>query len=55
MPYSLNSRQQNIEEDGYYACIFCGFTEKLKPAPKYACPKCQKDKWVKASNKKRIR
>ena len=55
LPDSLNSRQQNIEEDGYYACIFCGYTEKLEPASKYACPKCQKDKWVKASNKKRIR
>ena len=55
MPDSLNSRQQNIIEDGYYACIFCGYTEKLKPAAKYACPKCQKGRWVKASNKKRIR
>ena len=55
MPYSLDSRQQNIKEDGNYACIFCGYTEKLKPAAKYACPKCQKDWWVKASNNNRIR
>lgn len=54
MPYSLDSRQQNIKKDGNYACIFCGYTQKLKPAANYVCPKCQKDKWVQASNKKRI-
>jgi uncharacterized membrane protein YcaP (DUF421 family) len=55
MPDSLNSWQQKIKEDGYYSCIFCGNTEKLKPATKDACPKCKKGRWVKASNKKRIR
>jgi uncharacterized membrane protein YcaP (DUF421 family) len=55
MPDSLNSWQQTFKMDGFYACTFCGYTEKLKPAAKYACPKCQKARWVKASNKKRIR
>ncbi len=55
MPGSLDSEQEIIEEVGHYACIFCGYTEKLKPATKYSCPKCQKFRWVKASNNKRIR
>ena len=55
MPDSLNPWQQKIKEDGFYACTFCGYTAKLKPVAKYTCLKCQKNKWVKASNKKRIR
>lgn len=55
MPDSLESGQQEIKEDDHYACTFCGHTEKLKPSPSVTCPKCKKTKWVKASNKKRIR
>lgn len=55
MPDSLDSWQQKIKEDGHYAYMFCGYTEKLKPAAKHVCPKCQKARWVKANNKKRIR
>ena len=55
MPDSLNSWQQKIKDDGHYSCTFCGYTEKLKATTKYACPKCQKLRWVEASNKKRIR
>ena len=55
MPGSLDAWQQKISEPDHYACIFCGYTEKLKPAVKYTCPECKKSRWVKASNKKRIR
>lgn len=52
---SLDNAQQVITEEDHYACIFCGYTEKLKPAMSCICPECTKDKWVKASDRKRIR
>lgn len=55
MPDSLDSWSEKIIETDHYACIFCGYTEKLHPTPKHNCPECKKCKWVKASNKKRIR
>lgn len=55
MPNALANTVNIIEEQGFYACIFCGYTEKLKPAQKTLCPVCKKEEWVKASNKKRIR
>lgn len=55
MPDSLAASHESIKENAYYACVFCGYTEKLKPVGSHACPECQKLKWVKASDKKRIR
>lgn len=54
MPDSLDHTTQKINEADFYACIFCGYTEKLKPVAKYECPECKKYDWVKASNKKRV-
>lgn len=54
MPGSLNDWQQKISNTDYYSCIFCGYTEKLKPTNKCNCPQCNKARWVKASNKKRV-
>ncbi len=54
MPDSLDAWQEKISNSGYYACIFCGYTEKLKPTDKCNCPQCNKTRWVKASNKKRV-
>lgn len=55
MPDSLDSWSTTINDVDNYACTFCGYTEKLKPGPKHTCPKCKRTKWVKASNKKRVR
>jgi uncharacterized membrane protein YcaP (DUF421 family) len=55
MPHSLDASSQNIIETDYYSCTFCGYTQKLKPATEHTCPECKKLRWVKASNKKRIR
>jgi uncharacterized membrane protein YcaP (DUF421 family) len=55
MPDSLENSIQKIHDNDHYSCIFCGYTEKLKPAAKYTCPLCKKFRWIKASNKKRIR
>ncbi len=54
MPNSLDSSIQKIIDSDYYACTFCGYTEKMKPTTLHTCPECKKTKWVKASNKKRI-
>jgi uncharacterized membrane protein YcaP (DUF421 family) len=54
MPDSLENWQYKIDKTGYYSCIFCGYTEEMKPVEECSCPKCNKKKWVKSSNKKRI-
>ncbi len=55
MPDSLKASHQEIHQSDHYSCIFCGYTVKIEPVSKYTCPVCKKMKWVKASNKKRIR
>ena len=55
MPDSLDFSIVEINDPGFYACIFCGYTEKLKANAKYICPVCKKLKCVKASSKIRIR
>ena len=54
MPESLEDSHQIIQDAGYHSCIFCGYTEKLQPATKYACPACKKWEWVKSSHRKRV-
>lgn len=54
MPNSLDNWQQKIDDTDYYSCIFCGYTEKLKPVNECICPECKKNRWVKASDKKRV-
>jgi len=54
MPDSLDHQSKEIVKQGYHACIFCGTTEKLQPAKQHICKACKRDKWVEASNKKRI-
>jgi len=54
MPHSLDNPLYSIENEGYYACTFCGFTEEKKSGNAGKCKNCGKEKWVEASNKKRI-
>lgn len=54
MPHSLDHPLQIIENEGYYSCTFCGFTEEKKTGKAGVCKNCGKKNWVKASNKKRI-
>lgn len=54
MPDTLRHQVKKISAADMYACVFCGFTDKLQPASRHACPDCKKDLWVKASNRKRI-
>lgn len=55
MPDSLEDSSREIKKEGPYACAFCGNTVQLMPATEHECRHCQKNLWVKASNKKRIR
>jgi uncharacterized membrane protein YcaP (DUF421 family) len=54
LPGSLENQIQKIQLPGCYACVFCGETKKLEPASHHTCPTCKKDKWVEASNRKRV-
>ncbi len=54
MPDSLNRPVKNIETPGYYSCTFCGYTENKAIDNAGCCPRCKKEEWVKATNKKRI-
>jgi uncharacterized membrane protein YcaP (DUF421 family) len=54
MPDSLNHQSQKINTAGFYACTFCGYAEKMEPVNQHICKKCKKDRWIKASNKKRV-
>jgi uncharacterized membrane protein YcaP (DUF421 family) len=54
LPGIIDTKQKKIDEKGYYACSFCGYTEKLEPKPHHKCKICHKDFWVKASARKRV-
>ncbi|WP_419870838.1 DUF421 domain-containing protein [Chryseobacterium sp. CT-SW4] len=54
MPDSLEHPLKIIMEEGYYSCTFCGYTEEKKAGNAGRCRKCEKDKWIRSSNKKRI-
>ena len=55
MPGTIVASHYIIPSMDFYSCSFCGYTEKLKPADQFTCPVCKKEKWIKSSNKKRIR
>lgn len=54
MPNSLNAMQVKIVEPNFYACIFCGNTENIKPTSEHICNVCKKNEWIVASDRKRI-
>lgn len=54
MPDSLNRPIKNIETPGYYSCTFCGYTENKATGNADCCPRCKKEEWVEAIDKKRI-
>ncbi len=54
MPGSLEQSHTTIPERGHYSCAFCGYTALLQPVEVYSCPECEKNKWIKSSNRKRI-
>ena len=55
IPKLYDRQQQEISEEGFYACVYCANTEKLQPSPRLNCKVCNRTMWVKANNEKRIR
>ena len=54
MPDIFEHQTKKISIADYYACTFCGHTEKIQPVAKHRCPTCKKELWVKASKKPRV-
>jgi uncharacterized membrane protein YcaP (DUF421 family) len=55
IPALLDNKLTAITAEDYYSCIYCAYTDKLKPTPHYSCPSCKKKEWVKSINNKRIK
>lgn len=54
MPGSLENPLKSINSKGFYSCTFCGHTEEKDTGNAGRCCKCEKDKWVGASNRRRV-
>ncbi|TDG36141.1 DUF421 domain-containing protein [Pedobacter changchengzhani] len=54
LPDLFKNRAEEIKEEGIYSCAFCGNTLKLLPTKQILCSRCNKTKWVKSLNEKRI-
>ncbi|HTE24517.1 DUF421 domain-containing protein [Flavitalea sp.] len=55
LPRASSEQETKIDSAGIYSCTFCGNTESFETATaKYVCKKCKKEKWVKASTRKRV-
>ncbi len=52
-PKSYNSRTNLIDDQGTYACAFCGQVADLYPGKHY-CKRCGREEWVKATDGARI-
>lgn len=52
LPDSLNKPIKTFEADTFYSCTFCGHTEKRTIEESFLCSHCNKNEWVKASNRK---
>jgi len=54
MPDSLTQQTKQIKQVGVYACSFCGYSEKIEPVVQHICKECKRDRWVIATNNKRV-
>src|SRR5688572_13696340 len=54
-PELLETEQEAIKETGMYSCGFCGYTEKISKTKKHSCTICNKTKWVRSVNEKRVK
>jgi uncharacterized membrane protein YcaP (DUF421 family) len=53
MPGVIENANTKIEQSGHYSCIFCGYTEEVKPVDKKICPVCSHEEWTQSSKRKR--
>ena len=54
LPEMFDKKTEEVKEEGFYSCTFCGHTESLAPAPQHTCPVCERKKWTRSINDKRI-
>ncbi|WP_290243536.1 DUF421 domain-containing protein [Pedobacter aquatilis] len=54
LPDDFEKSSEEIIEEGFYSCSFCGNTLKLKPGKKHYCNECEKTEWVKSLNETRV-
>ncbi|OIN59471.1 DUF421 domain-containing protein [Arsenicibacter rosenii] len=55
LPEIFAQRTKKIEQDGEFACTFCGNIDAfVKPVLHPVCSRCGHDTWVKALNTKRV-
>ncbi|WP_129715734.1 DUF421 domain-containing protein [Pedobacter sp. SYP-B3415] len=54
LPELYKKQSREITTNAHYSCSFCGYTRLIGPAESCACPRCKKDTWVPAINKRRV-
>ncbi len=54
LPHEFKHLLTAIHEKAVYACRNCGCTFTLEPSPAHVCSECGHDKWVKASDRRRV-
>ncbi len=55
LPGIFQNHSTAIPSPGVFSCTFCGNTESIPgPVDKHICHRCKKDKWARASIRKRI-
>lgn len=55
LPHIFKHQLRIVPSPGIYACTHCGETQEIEEGARSICPECKKDKWVKASDQKRIK
>lgn len=53
-PELLEKPLTSIGQNGIYSCANCGHTQDIAQPGEYPCPDCKENKWLPASNEKRI-
>ncbi|MGO4878124.1 DUF421 domain-containing protein [Pedobacter psychrotolerans] len=55
LPDLFDQKIKLIDDEGQYACSFCGAVVEIKLKGKHKCPRCQNEEWVKAINDCRVK
>ena len=55
LPEFYEKQITEIATTGIYSCSYCGYTKELTPSNSPTCDICNKNKWVLASNNRRIK
>ncbi|QJX45688.1 DUF421 domain-containing protein [Hymenobacter taeanensis] len=53
-PERVEHTRKRVEEAGKYACATCGHVQELPRGGTATCPNCQADRWIPASEARRV-